>query len=291
MRRFVGLLKLVLLSFLLFVYYSAVSVAIGFSSQENAVVILPIVCFLQTAVMSHPIIHSKWNGWKLILAIFLIFFGVVTFLTQIETIVFLRYLVNVVPAEEVPKFFAQGFAIAVLFSISAVVIYEKMKGSVETDIRRNNVLRSFTSKFLARMFAVAIIYMIIYILFGMFVAMPLGGEVFQEYYAGLQLPPWILPFQIVSGLIWASLAFIVLTMMESGWRERALAVALVFSVLPASLLLLPNPYMPDQIRIAHFVEILSSNFLFGLIAAWLLKPAIENLTLNPPLNPAAESSA
>ncbi len=286
------LLKLILLSFLLFIYYSVVSVAMGFSSQENAVgeaVILPIVCFLQTAVMSYPIIYSKRNGWKLILAIFLIFFGVVTFLTQIETIVFLRYLVNVVPAEEVPKFFAQGFAIAVLFSISAVVVYGKMKGGVETDIRRNNVLRFFTSKFFARMFAVAVIYMIIYTLFGMFVAMPLGGEVFQEYYAGLQLPPWILPFQIVRGLIWASLAFTVLTMMVGSWRERALAVALVFSVLPASLLLLPNPYMPDQIRIAHFVEILSSNFLFGLIAAWLLKPAIENL-LNPPSNPAPESS-
>jgi hypothetical protein len=270
------LLRLILLSFLLFIYYSVVSMAIGFSSHENAMIILPIVCFFQTAVMSYPIIRSKWSGLKLILAIFLIFFGVVTFLTQIETIVFLRYLVDIVPEEEIPKFFIQGFVIAVLFSISAVVIYGKLKGEV-IETKKDDWPRylPLNLKFLARMFVIAIIYMIIYILFGMFVAMPLGGEVFQEYYAGLQLPPWILPFQIVRGLIWASLAFIVLTMMDGSWWEKALAVALIFSILPASLLLLPNPYMPDQIRVAHFFEILSSNFLFGLIATWLLKSGTD----------------
>ena len=72
--------RLILLSFLLFIYYSVVSVVIGlssqedFSSQENAVIILPIVWFLQTAVMSYPIIYSRWGGWKLVLAIFLILF-------------------------------------------------------------------------------------------------------------------------------------------------------------------------------------------------------------------------
>lgn len=265
--------RLILLSFLLFIYYSVVSVVIGLSSQEdlssqeNAVIILPIVCLFQTAVMSYPIIYSKWSGWKLVLAIFLIFFGVTTFLTQIETIVFLKYLVNIVPAEEIPKFFVQGFMVAALFSISAVIVYGKLKGEA-TRLK-------LTSKLLVRMFVIGIVYMVIYILFGVFVAMPLGGEAFQSYYAGLHLPPWILPFQIVRGLIWAALALIVLNLTEGSWRERALAVALIFSVLPASLLLLPNPYMPDQIRMAHFVEILSSNFLFGLIAAWLLKPGIE----------------
>ncbi len=272
-------LKLILLTFLLFIYYSIVSVAIGFSSADNAdnaVVILPIVCFLQSAVMSYPITRSKWDGWRLILAVFLIFFGVVTFLTQIETIVFLRYLVEVVPEEDIPKFFIQGFAIAALFSISAVVIHGKLKGKTrETKKDEGSRYLPLNLKFLVRMFAIAIIYMILYILFGMFVAMPLGGEVFQEYYAGLQLPPWIFPFQIVRGLIWASLAFVIMLIMEDGWREKALAVALVFSVLPASLLLLPNPYMPDQIRMAHFVEIISSNFLFGFITAWLLKPTID----------------
>jgi hypothetical protein len=273
-ERFVTakLLRLITLSILLLIYYSVVSVAIGFSSQENAVIILPFVCLLQTAVMSYPIIQSKWSGLKLIIASFLLFFGVATFLTQIETIVFLSLLKNVVPVEEIQKFFIQGFAIALLFSVSAVIIYGKVKDSGKMEGRLGYILNV---NFLARFLGIGTIYLLVYILFGMFVAMPIGGEVFEEYYSGLQLPAWILPFQIVRGLIWASLAFLILAMMECSWREKALAVALVFSVLPSSFLLLPNPYIPEQIRIAHFVEILSSNFIFGLIAAWLLKSPAE----------------
>ena len=139
-------------------------------------------------------------------------------MTQIETIVFLRYLVNIVSAEEIPKFFVQGFMVAALFSISAVIVYGKLKGEA-TRLK-------LTSKLLVRMFVIGIVYMVIYILFGMFVAMPLGGEAFQSYYAGLHLPPWILPFQIVRGLIWAALALIVLNLTKLSWRERASAVAI-----------------------------------------------------------------
>lgn len=47
-------------------------------------------------------------------------------------------------------------------------------------------------------------------------------------------------------------------------------VALLFSILMGFLLLLPNPYMPEVIRLSHFVEVALSNFLFGWIAGWWL---------------------
>jgi len=34
-------------------------------------------------------------------------------------------------------------------------------------------------------------------------------------------------------------------------------------------LLLPNPLMPEAVRVAHFSETLSSNFVFGALVAWL----------------------
>lgn len=121
-----------------------------------------------------------------------------------------------------------------------------------------------------KLILVAVIYVIVYISFGMFVFRPLAGEAFDEYYAGLQLPAWILPFQMVRGMIWTVLALPVIRMMKGDWWEAGLAVALLFSVLMGSLLLLPNPYMPDAVRLAHFVEVSSSNFLFGWIVVWLL---------------------
>ncbi|MGD2250203.1 MAG: hypothetical protein PVF58_17515 [Candidatus Methanofastidiosia archaeon] len=58
--------------------------------------------------------------------------------------------------------------------------------------------------------------------------------------------------------------------MKGSWKEAGLVVALLFSVLMGALLLLPNPFMPPQMRFAHFVEVVSSNFVFGWIVVWVL---------------------
>ena len=36
------------------------------------------------------------------------------------------------------------------------------------------------------------------------------------------------------------------------------------------LLVVPNAVFPDAIRWAHFVEVVTSNFVFGAIAGWLM---------------------
>ncbi len=72
-------------------------------------------------------------------------------------------------------------------------------------------------------------------------------------------------------MIWTALALPVIRMMKGKWWEAGLAVALLFSVLMSAQLLLPaGEFMPDGIRLSHFVELLSSGFLFGWIVVWLL---------------------
>jgi hypothetical protein len=71
-------------------------------------------------------------------------------------------------------------------------------------------------------------------------------------------------------MIWVALALPVIRMMKGRWWEAGLAVALLFSILMAASLLLPNEFMPEAIRMAHFWEVSSSNFLFGWIVVWLL---------------------
>ena len=75
---------------------------------------------------------------------------------------------------------------------------------------------------------------------------------------------------MVRGMIWTALALPVIRMMKGDWWEAGLAVALLFSVLMGSLLLVPTEFMPPRIRLAHFVEVTSSNFLFGWLVAWIL---------------------
>jgi hypothetical protein len=61
-------------------------------------------------------------------------------------------------------------------------------------------------------------------------------------------------------------------MMKGQWPETALAIGLLFAVVMNARLLLPNPYMPEPVRMAHLVETASSNFIFGLFTGWLLAP-------------------
>ena len=267
-------LRVIALSFILFFSYSLASLLVGLgapSQSSTAVIWLFAASILNSAVVSYPIIRSRWHGWRLVLAVFLIFYGITTFLSQIETVVFLQYLVNVIPAEIIPKLFVQGLIVSAIFSVSAVLIHGKIRITTETiqpegSDRLDMPLKTWVWK----LGLLALIYVVIYISFGMFVFRPLAGEAFQEFYAGLQLPVWILPFQMLRGLIWVALALPVIKMMKGEVREVRLAVALLFSVLMGSLLLIPNPYMPDAIRLAHLVEVSSSNFVFGWIVAALL---------------------
>jgi len=56
-------------------------------------------------------------------------------------------------------------------------------------------------------------------------------------------------------------------------RHAALALGLAFSVLGGVVPLLPdNPLMPPNIRFAHSIEIGVSNFIFGVILAYLFIP-------------------
>ncbi len=268
-------LKVVILTFLLFVFSSIAAVVVGLSDFARAVdstgvVALLMVGVLETIVLSYAIIRSRWTGWRLVVTVFLVFFGVKTFLSQIETVVFLNYLVDIVPVEIIPKLFMMGAITAALFSPLAVLIHGKMKRTEESHEPNQRLVLPW-KEWVWKLILIAVIYVVIYFLFGLLVFMPLAGEAFQEYYGDLQLPVWIFPFQIVRAMIWTALALPVIRMMKGKWWEAGLAVALLFSVLMSAQLLLPaGEFMSDRIRMSHFVELLSSGFLFGWIVVWLL---------------------
>jgi hypothetical protein len=71
-------------------------------------------------------------------------------------------------------------------------------------------------------------------------------------------------------MLWVAIALPIIRMLKGDWRETALAIGVTFSVLMNALLLLPNPYMPEPVRMAHLVETASSNFIFGLLVGWMM---------------------
>lgn len=279
-------LKMVALTIILFLCFMVANTVMGIvlpaSTAElasyfvrsidpvDATLPLLVVCACQAAVLSYPIVRSRWTGWRLVLAIFLVQYGVTTFLSAIEAVVFLKYLVDIMPAAMIPHQFAHGAVVAALFSPVAVLIHGKIKGNEPTQ-QPNPRLAISRTEWVWRLLLIAIAYVVIYYSFGLFVFMPLAGEAFQSYYGELQPPAWLPLLQVIRGIIWAILALPVIRMMKGRRWESNLAVALLFSVLMGFLLLMPNPIMPETIRRAHFVELTSSNFLFGWIVAWVLQ--------------------
>lgn len=268
--------RIIILALLFMLIMTAASLALGLGDTGQSVEATAAgkallgVSFLYSIVLSYPIIRSRWFGWPLILTIAIVLFGIMTLLSQIENIVYLQYLVDIVPAGMIPKLFLQGAIVAVLFSPIAVLVHGKMKQKNLYIQRANTRLVMSIGQWIWRLALLAIIYVLLYLGFGMLVFQPLAGDAFQQYYVGLEMPSWILLFQALRGLIWVALALPIIRMMKGAWWEAGLAVSLLYSVLMGGLLLLPNPFMPEVICRAHFIEILISNFVFGWIVVWVL---------------------
>lgn len=265
------ILRLLLLTILLFLLFCVdfLHLSVHYSTLQAPVPWL-IVCFCQTCVLAYPILRSHWTGWPLVVAIFFVFYGIIGFQTAIEALVFLQSFQEVMTSQNTAGVFVDTLFIAAVFSLVAVPLLGKWRPSTDPNGPNRRLLMPWYS-WLWKLILIAVIYVIIYIVFGAFVFRPLAGEAFTEFYGDIELPAWFLPFQMLRGLIWAALAMPVIRMMKGRWWEAGLAVSLLFSVLMGLLLLPPNPYIPDPVRLAHLIEVSTSNFLFGCIVVALLR--------------------
>ena len=277
------LLRVIALTVILFICFAVAGGVVGFagSSQTSeqtgaSTLLLLAVCLLQVMVLSHLILRSRWTGWRLAAAVFFVFYGVTTFMPQIESAVFLTRL----PPGTLPRLFLMGALIAAPFSLLAVLILGKRKAEA-IDTQQDSRLVMPNSEWAWKLAVIAVAYVILYFTFGYFIAW--RNPAVREYYGGtdeggfvgqmgrvLRNTPWLIPFQIVRAMCWAALALPVIRMLKGQWPETALAIGLLFAVVMNAPLLLPNPYMPEPVRMAHLVETTTSNLIFGVFIGWLL---------------------
>ncbi len=287
-------IRLAVLTVLYFICFAAVSAALlpSLSEQPDSVdagAALPAllaVSLLNTLVLGYIILRSRWAGWKLVLAIFFVFYGVMTVMPQIETAIFVRSL----PPGMLPRLFLSGAIIAALFSSLAVLILGKRKSSPE-DSSKHSRLDMTVSQWAGKLSLIVIAYVVIYFSFGYFIAWK--NPAVRAYYGGsdpgsflkqissvLRDTPLLLPLQAVRAILWTAIAVPVIRMMKGRWWEAGLAVALLFAVVMNSQLLLPNPLMPQEVRMVHLLETATSNFLFGWLIVLILRagrqPASES---------------
>jgi hypothetical protein len=174
------------------------------------------------------------------------------------------------------KLFLNGALVAVLIAPLSVLMMGKLKPSQASP---NSRLVMPLGEWMWKLAASTLLYMTLYFSFGL---IAWQNPVLREFYAGgLVIPAWMPLFQIPRGLLWTALALPVIRMMKGPGWEAGLAVGLLFAVLTGAALLIPNnPIMPDSVRLTHCAELMSSNFIFGMLSTALMvgRPAARHVT-------------
>lgn len=259
-----------------------VSVAPMGNVDSSVILMFAAIVFLaNTLVLSYMVLRMNWHSWRAAALVFLMYFGVYSFLSTIEAFAFNNSLD--IDANLLWANMAGALVLALAFSPLAVwwlgawnkPASAKYAAPLGRGIPNGQLL-------LKIILLAAVVYPLLYISFGYYVAWQ-NPEVRMLYTGSTEIRPffdqllyafttpiWFYPFQIARALVWIGLAWLFLRTSKAGWVETGIIVGLNFALLMNAQHLIPNPFMPDSVRLSHFLETASSNFLWGFVITWAL---------------------
>lgn len=192
---------------------------------------------------------------------------------------------KVIDRDEIVSVFFRFLITFTLFSAYLSMISKKNKIA---DIKDE---KSINYKLISqKILLIAIIYIIIYNLFGYFVAWQF--EVTRIYYTGhSELKGFFtmlfqnfsdLKFVIVHflrGILFGLVGYIFYILIECSKSKKMLILALIFGGFGFQIIL-PNPVFPEMVRISHFIETTSSMIIFGLIVGFIFSYQEDKILTN-----------
>ncbi len=198
--------------------------------------------------------------------LFAVLYAVGTLLSVIETIYFKAYV-------KLPPFLVGQMALTGLTQaiIAAPVAAALWRGAADEADGQPDAM----SGLWWRLPLIAAIYIVVY--FGAGALIAWQGPQLRAYYdqAAHINQTHLALLQFGRGLIWAGLAWMSVRSLKGAYSSRAVITGLVFAVIMVMPLLFPNPYMPWDVRRMHFLEIFTSNLLFGVLASWILLSGVK----------------
>lgn len=204
---------------------------------------------------------ARWHGWRLAAALFTIAFSMEHLSAFIEAVFF-----DVVRLRDVPTYvpiFTLPLAGCIVTVIATLGVWRQ---PARAEVPSPPPTASFL---VARGALVAIVYTCCYFAAGTFVY-----PYVRDFYASRQLPGTgaVAAMQLlVRGPLFAGVLALVARMLPGSRRfhaaSGAAAMVLFAGVIP---LIVPNPILPDNVRWAHFIEVVTSHAVFGAIAGWLM---------------------
>lgn len=99
----------------------------------------------------------------------------------------------------------------------------------------------------------------------------LGDGFFGHLWGVFSKDPSVVPFEALRGLLWILLVLPLFRTSQGRWWTDALLVGATLALVQNDVHLLPNPLMAPEVRLYHFVETASSNFVWGFLLVALLR--------------------
>lgn len=218
--------------------------------------------------------YTRLNGFWRIVSVFILLFGVQTFLSQIESIYFLGQVK--LSIEMIYAILLGGF-LQCLFYAGYISFFHPTTDQIKLKSMVVEVGWIFRVLFL-----IILAYPAIYFLAGYFIAWQ--SPALRTYYQGnaelasfwammrVNINSGLYVFQVFRAIIWVLIGSWYLKTCLLSRVKSAVLLGASFAVLMGVGLLIPNPFMPSEIRFFHAMELLSSNFIWGYLMAWNLFP-------------------
>lgn len=216
---------------------------------------------LVSLVLGYYVIHSRYNRILLCSMVFLIFFTIGFLNIMIEAWIF-----NVSDRVETANTIFAGLLLTLLFSPIVVYLFGKWKSSP----RLLKFVPHTVFQWILKIAATTFLYFIIYLTAGITLSMVYPELL--EFYEN-KIPPFELIFhtQLLRGLIFSGIAILIIRTTGLSKIKAALLIGGVFSIIGGiAPLIPPNELMPADIRLAHGFEVGISNFVYGLLAGFIL---------------------
>jgi hypothetical protein len=217
--------------------------------------------FLIVLALALVAASSRHQGWKLSGALLVLYFGINQLNTLDEALLFKVG----VKALQAIHMVGSGFLTSLIFAPLLVLILGSWKKPQEET--KPLVPRSAANR-AARILLGDALYVLCYFIAGMIVF-----PFVKDFYVGIKLPgpASVLEMQVFRGLVYVAAGLAVADGMKGERGRAAVALGLSFPILAGvAPLLLPNPYLPDYVRLAHGFEIGISNLVYGVLLGYLL---------------------
>jgi len=175
---------------------------------------------------------------------------------------------------QVASIIIAGFIMSTGVVLVGVTVVSRM--SKEPRQRFSLIVNEWRPFVLPFLLITCIVYPLLYLTFGYYIAWQnenlrifytKSSELTSFFHQGAgSLADGLYFFQILRAAIWV-IATIPLVIMLRHLKGHFLLIGFFTSLLPATQLFIPNPYMPQEIAMIHFVETASSNFIWGALIA------------------------